>query len=149
MLTLIPWLLASAVLTAWHEDGALSRRHPGEPRHGSGRIVGSLKVSQRTEVSSTPQLPLPPWCLMPKPGAGVAATLKWPAQPVLFMSQNCGFATADVPTAAVLSSSGAFSSLESKLPVASDWYPPVHVYTPGSRNAQLAEPPVRWKLPYW
>src|SRR5207244_7509348 len=121
MLTSMPWLLASAVLTGWHDDGALSRRQPGAPRQGSGRIVGSLKVSQRTEVSSTPQPPLPPWCLIPKPGAGVAATLKWPAHPVPFMFQNCGLTTAVVPGAATLSSSGAFNSLESRLPVASDW----------------------------
>ena len=55
-------------------------------------------------------------------------TLKCPAHPTPFWSQNCGFATAVVPGEPALdsSSSGAFSSLESRLPLASDWYPLDH-----------------------
>src|SRR2546422_6256361 len=120
MLTMIPWLLASAVLTSLHADGALSRRQPGEAKHGFGPMWGSMNWSYLTEVNSTPQLPEPPWCFMPKVGAATATTLKEPAQPTLFMFQNCLAAIAVVPGAVALSSSGALSSLESRLPLASD-----------------------------
>src|SRR6266702_450813 len=97
MLTMMPWLLASAVLTARHADGADSRRQPGELKHGLGAMLGSMNRSNLTEVSSRPQLPPPPWCFMPNEGAAVAARLKCPAQPVPFMSQNCGLAVELVP----------------------------------------------------
>src|SRR4051812_38394360 len=94
---MIPWLLASAVLTARHADGADSRRQPGELKHGLGVMFGSRKRSNLTDVNSTPQLPAPPWCFMPNPGAATTATLRCPAQPVPFMSQNCGLAVELVP----------------------------------------------------
>src|SRR3989442_5088039 len=81
MLTLIPLLFPSRVFTNWHAEGALSRRHPGEARHGSGKIVPSLNRSSRTDVSSTPQLPPPPWCFIPLPGAtGETDGFKRPSQ---------------------------------------------------------------------
>src|SRR6267378_2214463 len=121
MLTMIPWLLASAVLIALHADGALSRRHPGDAKHGLGAMLGSRNWSNLTDVSSMPQLPEPPWCFIwLGAAAAVTARLKWPAQLTPFMSQNCGLAIAVVPGAEELSSSGALSSFESRLPLASD-----------------------------
>ena len=52
--------------------------------------------------------------------AGPLATLKWPAQPVPFWSQNCGLAMLAVAGAELSSSSGALSSLDSRLPLASE-----------------------------
>ena len=52
--------------------------------------------------------------------AGPLATLKWPAQPVPFWSQNCGLAMLVVAGALESSSSGALSSLDSRLPLASE-----------------------------
>src|SRR5579885_1910993 len=78
----MPWLLASAVLTLVHADGVLSRRQPGDAKHGLGPIVGSMNVSHRAEVSSMPQLPLPPWCFMPLPApTATAAAVNVPEQP--------------------------------------------------------------------
>src|SRR5205809_3015254 len=120
MLTMIPWLLASAVLIALQADGALSRRQPGAAKHGLGPMLGSTNWSYLTDVSSMPQLPAPPWCFIAKPGAGVTSRLKEPAQPTPFMFQNCLAAIAVVPGAVALSSSGGLSSFESRLPLESD-----------------------------
>src|ERR1700693_640241 len=101
MLTSIPGGCESLVLICLHADGALSRRHPGTAKHGFGATVGSTNWSYRTEVSSTPHVPAPPWCLMPCPAPTVTTLrLKSPAQLVAFWSQNCGLATAVVPGAA-------------------------------------------------
>src|SRR5713101_538625 len=126
---------------SWHSDGALSRRQPGAARQGLGAIVESRNRSSRTEVTSTPHLLFllrvsvtPEWqpagvCGERSVQAGprvivwpaaAFVTLKCPAQFAPFMSQNCGFATDVLAGAAQFSSSGAFSSLDSRLPVASD-----------------------------
>src|SRR5712692_9384388 len=94
-------LLMSAVPAETHADGPLSRRHPGDAKHGSGPMVGSANVSQRTEVSSMPQFPAPLLCFRPSaPGRPlVTVTLKSPAQLVLFMFQNSRLETLVVPGA--------------------------------------------------
>src|SRR5207237_6513969 len=122
---------------------------PAPAKHGLGPMVGSMKLSHLTEVSSTPHGPLPPLCFSPLgPSPEITLTVKCPAQLVPFMFQNCRGAVLVVPGRDSSCSSGAFSSFDSRLPLASDEYPPVQSYTPGSRKAQLAEPPVRWKLAY-
>ena len=115
-------LLMSFVPAVWHSDGALSRRQPGDAKHGSGPIVGSANVSQRTAVSSTPQLPAPLLCFRPcAPGSPfVTVRLKWPLQDAPFWSQNAIPAGLVVPGAEYSCSAGGFSSLERRLPVASD-----------------------------
>ena len=112
----------SLVPAVWHADGALSRRQPGDAKHGLGPMAGSMKVSQRTEVSSMPQLPAPLLCFRPKaPGMPlVTVRVKFPAQLVPFMFQNWIPAPLVVPGEPYACSLGAFSSLESRLPVASD-----------------------------
>src|SRR5207244_3928070 len=52
--------------------------------------------------------------------AALFVTLKWPAQFTPFMSQNCGLAAFVVPGADQSCSSGALSSLERRLLLASD-----------------------------
>src|SRR5438309_11448583 len=118
----MPELFVSVVLIDWHSDGALSRRQPGAMRHGSGPMVGSRKVSQRTEVTSTPHAPVVPKCFKPWPPGSplTTANVKWPAQLVPFWFQNWMPARLVVATDEYSSSSGAFNSLESMLPVASD-----------------------------
>src|SRR5216684_6700914 len=118
MLTSITWFLVSSVLTCWHSDGALSRRHPGDtlqvPR------LGSRNVSHLTEVSSTPQVLaalMPPCLTPPTPATMLTAKLKWPAQLVEFIFQNWMPAVFVVPPALYMPSSGALSSLERRLPV--------------------------------
>ena len=120
-LTSITWFLVSSVATSWHSDGALSRRQPGERLHVPK--VGSRNVSHLTEVSSTPQVlaALIPLCLIPPaPATILTASEKWPAQLVPFKFQNWIPARLVVPPWPYAPSSGAFSSLERRLPVASD-----------------------------
>src|SRR2546430_14285662 len=81
MVTLIPLLLVSVVLTISQEDGVLSRRHPGEAKHGLLATEESRHRSYRAEVSSIPQVPPPPWRLMPNPCAGTTEAVKAPTQP--------------------------------------------------------------------
>ena len=94
-------LLTSSVPAETHADGALSRRHPGDPKHGFGPMVGSMNLSQRTDVSSMPQFPAPLLCFRPSaPGRPlVTVTLKSPAQLVPFMFQNWMPAVLVVPGA--------------------------------------------------
>src|SRR5258708_6056709 len=83
----MPWgpVVSSKVATEVQAEGALSRRHPGEPQHSCADVpvmTGSLKVSQRTEVSSTPQPPPPAPCFMPcPPGPLTGAAMNVPSQP--------------------------------------------------------------------
>src|SRR5438270_9042017 len=117
MPTLIPLLLVSVVLTTSQADGALSRRQPGEAKHGLPATEESRNRSYRTDVSSIPQLPPPPWCLMPFPGAGTTEVVKvpthpWPPQ----KAAGLPLAAAVEPGAFHCSSWGAFSSLVSRAP---------------------------------
>src|SRR5215472_8264130 len=121
MFTSITWFLTSSVVTDWQADGALSRRQPGEVKQGSGPIVGSRNVSQRTDVSWTPQVVegLTP-CLTPNPATMLTVRLKLPEQPAPFWSQNWMPAPAPLAAPAPLRPSlGAFSSFESRLLLAS------------------------------
>src|SRR5260370_24198615 len=118
-------LLVMTPGVSWHSDGALSRAQPGELKHGFGVIPGSLKVSNRTDVSSTPHwlsLFRGPFSAIPLPaGVDTIASVKSPAQLVPFRFWNCGLARLVVPGDEYSCSSGGFSSLESRLPLASDW----------------------------
>src|SRR5882762_11581136 len=129
---------------SWQADGALSRRQPLALAHRLARpdvMFGSRNRSLRTEVTSTPHRLLRDWTsltpvwqpagVMTPPGfemfvqggarmmvwAAEFVTVKCPAQFVKFISQNWGLATAPVPGAEDDCSSGALSSLESRLPL--------------------------------
>src|SRR2546427_5290845 len=150
MLTLIPTfdgafgLPVTVFGVRWQDEGALSRRHPAPLKHAPAE--GSRNWSSRTDVSSTPHLlsrPRVSFTPVWQPAgvfgkrlvhAGPArtfcagalfVTVKWPEQPlpprpVLFWSQNWGFAREVVEPGVFSISSGGLSSLERRLPFASD-----------------------------
>src|SRR6266850_494484 len=142
-----PELPTTGFGVSWHADGALSRRQPLPVAHRLVRpdvMFVSRNRSSRTDVTSTPHRLLRLWTsLTPvwQPGgdctppgfemlvhagpvtivwAAEFVTVKCPAQFVKFMSQNWGLAAEPLPGADEACSSGAFSSLESRLPLASD-----------------------------
>src|SRR6266850_3455647 len=142
-----PELPTTGFGVSWHADGALSRRQPLPVAQRLLRpavMFGSRKRSSRTEVTSTPHLLLRLWTSLTPvwqpagvctpPGfemfvhagpmtivwAAEFVTVKCPAQFVKFMSQNWGLAAEPVPGDDESCSSGAFSSLERRLPLASD-----------------------------
>src|SRR5258708_14625582 len=120
-------LLVMTPGVSWHSDGALSRAQPGELKHGFGVMPGSLKVSNRTDVSSTPHwlsLFRGPFSAIPLPvGVETIASVKSPAQLVPFGFQNCGLASDVWPASLSSCPSAAWTPWDGMRAVAADREP--------------------------